>query len=122
MRRVLYDRSGAPQLYVTGAGVLYTLDDQPRALLQEAQVLSLQGYALGWLQGGFLRDAEGRVVAFVKGARGALELPPTLPLRQRPQPTPAPFHPLARHATPPPERWVWSPLSVAAWLAQGAVA
>ncbi len=113
MRRVLYDRVGAPGLYLTGAGVLYTLLNEPVGFVQEEVVVSAVGAPLGWFDGAFLWDAAGELLAFVKGARApdglsGFVLPETSPLRTRPQPTPAPVHPLLRVPPKPPLRWVWS--------------
>ncbi len=114
MRRVLYDRAGAPGLYLTSAGVLYTLLNEPVGFVQEEVVVSAKGAPLGWFDGAFLWDAAGELLAFVKGARApeglepGFDLPETRPLRTRPQPVPAPVHPLLRVPPKPPLRWVWS--------------
>jgi hypothetical protein len=110
VRRVLYDRAGAPQLYLTGAGVLYTLRNEPVGFVQGELVTSPQGEPLGWFDGAFLWDVRGELLGFVKGASPpeGLALPKTQPLRVRPQPTPAPFHPLLLSMPKPPLRWRWS--------------
>lgn len=116
MRRVLYDRAGAPQLYLTGAGVLYTLQNEPVGFVQGEVVASAQGALLGWFDGAFLWDARGELLGFVKGATApeGVDLPKTQPLRVRPQPTPAPFHPLLVTLPKPPLRWSWSDLELTA--------
>jgi len=110
VRRVLYDRAGKPQLYATGAGVLYTLHNEPVGFVRDEQVVSAQGGTLGWFDGSFFWDASGKVLGFVKGAapQGGLALPRTEPLKLKPQPTPAPFHPLLTPKEKPALRWEWS--------------
>lgn len=109
MRRVLYNRAGEPGHYLTGAGVVFDLQNAPVGTVQDVQVLNRNGEVVGWFDGAFAWDALG-VLAFVKGAvsQGGLALPKTAPLRARLEPTPAPFHPLLRSAEPPPLLWRWS--------------
>lgn len=112
MRRILFDRSGAPQHYMTGAGVLYDLENRFVGSVQAGEpepVLNAEGRVVAWLAGGFVWDASG-VLAFIKGAtpQGELELPKTLPLRVPLFPSPAPLHPLLLRPEPPLRRWVWS--------------
>lgn len=123
MRRVLYDRAGAPQYYLTGAGVLFDLANVPQGALQERQLLSLEGRIVAWFANGFVWDASG-VLAFVKGAtpQGDLALPKTAPLQARLAPTLAPLHPLLVRLEPPPLRWVWSDASLVEVLQTGQVA
>lgn len=114
MRRVLYDRTGEPQHYLTGAGVVFDLENAPVGTVQDVQVLNRNGEVVAWFDGAFVWDASG-VLAFVKGAvpRGGLALPRTAPLRARLAPTPAPFFPLLRPAEPPPLTWRWSERTLA---------
>ena len=114
MRRVLYDRTGAPQHYLTGAGVLFDLSNKPVGAVQDAQVLNRTGRVVAWFDGAFVRDASG-VLAFVKGAKpqGGLVLPKTAPLRARLAPSPAPRHPLLQQLEPPPLSWRWSERTLA---------
>ncbi len=123
MRRVLYDRAGVPQHYLTGAGVLFDLANVPLGALQEGQLVSLEGRVVAWFGDGFVWDASG-ILAFVKGATppGDLTLPKTAPLRARLAPTPAPLHPLLVRLEPPPMRWVWSDGSLVEVLQTGQVA
>lgn len=114
MRRVLYDRAGEPRHYLTGAGVLFDLENAPVGTVQGVQVMNRNGEVVGWFDGAFAWDACG-VLAFVKGAapRGDLMLPKTAPLRVKLEPTPAPFHPLLRPAEPSPLTWRWSEWTLA---------
>lgn len=109
MRRILYDHTGAPQHYLTGAGVLFDLHNTPVGAVQGKQVLNRDGRVVGWFDGAFAWDASG-VLAFVKGAaaQGGLALPKTAPLRAKLAPTPAPLYPLLRPLEPPPLLWRWS--------------
>ncbi len=112
MRRVLFDKGGAPQGYLTGAGILYTLSNSFIGSVQAGTpgpVLNTSGRVVAWFQDGFLWDASG-VLAFVKGAtpQGPLTLPKTQPLRTPLSPVPAPLHPLLQRSEPPPRRWTWS--------------
>lgn len=109
MRRILYDRTGAPQHYLTGAGVLYDLSHTPVGTLQETRLLNRQGRVVAWFDGAFAWDASG-VLAFVKGAapQDELTLPRPMPLRVKPAPTPAPMWPLLVRTKPPPLVWRWA--------------
>ncbi|WP_148221241.1 4-fold beta flower protein [Truepera radiovictrix] len=107
---MLYDRAGAPQLYLTGAGVLYTLSNEPVGFVHGELVASPRGEPLGWFDGAFLWDVRGELLGFVKGASApaGFALPTPQPLRVRPQPTPASLHPLLLSLPKPPLRWCWS--------------
>jgi hypothetical protein len=114
VRWVLYDRTGAPQHYLTGAGVLFDLTNAPVGSLQDGQVLNSTGRIVAWFDGAFVWDASG-VLAFVKGAKpqGGLVLPETAPLRARLAPTPTPLQPLLQQLEPPPLSWRWSERTLA---------
>ena len=113
LRRVLYDRTGAPQHYLTGAGALFSLGNVPVGSVQGGQVLQ-RGQVMAWFDGSFVWDASG-VLAFVKGAapQGDLTLPQTAPLRAKLTPTVAPMHPLLVRREPPPLTWRWSERTLA---------
>lgn len=113
MKRVLYDRTGEPQHYLTGAGALFGLDNVPVGAVQGGQLLR-RGQVVAWFDGAFVWDASG-VLAFVKGAvpRGGLTLPKTAPLRAKLTPTAAPMHPLLVRLEPPPLTWCWSERTLA---------
>lgn len=110
MRRVLFDASGWARYYLTGAGVLYTRGDRPVAVVVERQLLDPAGRHLGWFDGWFLRDEDGAVLAFVKGARApaGFTLPPPRRLDFEPAPVAAPFHPILAPRTEPEPVWRWS--------------
>ena len=109
MRRILYDRTGAPQHYLTGAGVLFDLGNTPVGSVQDVQVLNRAGRVVAWFNGAFVWDASG-LLAFVKGAKpkGGLVLPKTAPLRVKLAPTHAPLQPLLQRRKPLPLNWRWS--------------
>lgn len=113
VRRILYDRWGDPQHYLTGAGVLYGIDNAPVGAVQDGQLVR-RGEVVAWFDGAFVRDASG-VLAFVKGAapQGGLALPKTAPLRAKLEPTTAPMHPLLVRLGPPPPTWRWSERTLA---------
>lgn len=111
MRRILFDRGGNPALYITGAGVVYTLANQPLGIVQDDRVVNLLGTVCAWFDGAFMWDTRGAVAGFVKGAKPATPefvLPPTKPLRVKLEPTPGFLHPLLRPAQKPAFRWEWS--------------
>jgi hypothetical protein len=116
VRRILYDKAGLPQHYLTGAGVLYSLENRFVGALQgePGLLLNLEGYPVAWFAEGFVWDASG-VLAFVKGAvpQGDLALPRTVPLRAKLAPTPAPLRPLLVQMEPPPLLWVWAERTLA---------
>ncbi len=113
MKRVLYDRRGEPQHYLTGAGTLFDLWNTPAGAVQGGQVLQ-RGQVVAWFDGAFVWDVSG-VLAFVKGAvpQGGLTLPKTAPLRAKLTPTVAPMHPLLVQLEPLPLTWCWSERTLA---------
>lgn len=112
MRRFIFDKYGEFSYYLTGAGVLYDASNNAVAWLQEDGVVSPQGEFIGWFDGAFLRDGEGCLLGFVKGARvpeeAGLELPQTKLLNFKPEPKPAPFYPLLVTRDKPEFTWQWS--------------
>lgn len=111
MRQILFDQAGEPRFYLTGAGVLYTVRDEPIGFVQDGIVADVGGRARALFDGHFLRDLNGDLLAFVKGARGDIDLPPTRPLHHKPSPQRALLHPFIESVerSPIPEpRWEWS--------------
>ena len=110
MRRIIYDQHGEPKLYVTGAGVVYALDNQVRGFIQNEQLTDARGAVRGWFDGSFLWNSEGYLVGFVKGAKPlkGLALPKTQPLRVKPQPTPALLAPFLQMRPKPKLRYEWA--------------
>lgn len=108
MRRILFDRSGEPRFYLTGAGVLYTMRDEPVGFIQDEIVADVGGRARAHFDGSFLRDLGGNILAFVKGAKGDLDLPPTKPLHHKPSPQRALLRPFVERPPAPEPRWDWS--------------
>jgi hypothetical protein len=120
VRQILFDRHGDAAMYLTGAGVAYTVENEPVGRLQDGVLLGYQGDVLGYLEDGLLWNRAGEVVAFVKGAKaqGGLELPPTKKLTQRLTPRPAPFFPLLRPHAKPELRWRWADEPLASYLSR----
>jgi hypothetical protein len=118
VRQVLFDRHGEPVLYLTGAGVVYTVENEPVGCVVEGALVDYRGEVLGYLEGGFLWSCEGEVIAFVKGAvaRGGLKLPETKRLTRRLAPRPAPVFPMLRPHERPELRWRWAERSLASLL------
>ena len=110
MRRIIYDKHGEPRLYVTGAGVVYGLDNRVRGFVQNEQLADERGAVRGWFSGSFLWDIDGYLVGFVKGAKPpqSLTLPKTQPLSVKPQPTPALLAPFLQMQPKPELYFEWS--------------
>ena len=110
MRRIIYDKQGSPRLYITGAGVVYGLENQVRGFVQNEQLTDERGAIRGWFDGTFLWNLDGYLVGFVKGAKPpqSLDLPKTQPLRTKPQPTPALLAPFLQMHPKPRLHFEWS--------------
>lgn len=116
MRRVLFDQAGEGILYLTGAGVFYNRQNQAVGFLQsEAAIASMipvlgaMGSIHAWFDDAFLWTTEGKLIAFVKGAKAEqLSLPKTKKLGFKPEPKPAPFRPLLMLSDPPERSWEWA--------------
>ena len=110
MRRIIYDKHGEPKLYITGAGVVYGLENHVRGFVQNEQLADERGAVRGWFGGDFLWDLDGFLVGFVKGAKPpqSLELPKTQPLEVKPQPTPALLAPFLQMQPKPELHFEWS--------------
>ena len=66
----MYDRTGWPYVFADPqTGWLYNLRGHPFALVVLNGVYSRDGIFIGWFCGDYIRDKEGRVVVFMKGAR-----------------------------------------------------
>ena len=110
MRRVIYDKRGAPRLYLTGAGVVYNLRDEPLGFVNDERVADVRGAPVAWFDGSFLWDVEGKLLGFVKGAPPApgFTLPTTQPLRVKPSPQRATLAPFLLRSPRPSFVWAWS--------------
>ena len=110
MRRIIYNKHGAPTLYITGAGVVYGLENQVRGFVHNEQLADERGAPRGWFDGSFLWNMEGYLVGFVKGAKPpyTLTLPKTQPLSVKPQPTPALLTPFLQMRPKPELHFEWS--------------
>ena len=110
MRRVLYDKHGAPRLYLTGAGVVYNLQNEPLGFVADERVADVKGAPVAWFDGSFMWDLEGKLVGFIKGATPELgfALPKTQPLRVKPSPQRATLAPFLLRSPRPPLTWAWS--------------
>lgn len=111
MRRIFFDEHGEPTLYLTGGGAMYNLQNEPVGRLQDEAVVDYRGEVRGWLEDHFLWATDGKLLAFVKGAKPAdasFELPKTQKLTVKLEPTPAPFHPMLKPRVKPALQWQWS--------------
>ena len=110
MRRIIYDKHGEPRLYITGAGVVYGLENNVRGFVQNEQLADERGAVRGWFDGSFLWDIEGYLVGLMKGAKAPQEvtLPKTQPLKIKPQPTPALLTPFLQMRPKPELHYAWS--------------
>lgn len=116
MRRVLFDRFGSPRLYLTGAGVVFSLLNEPLGWVQEEGVMDSRGRAVAWFDGSFLWDCNGYLLGFVKGATPAegFALPRTQPLTAPLTPQKAPLVPFRQHAQKPEPIWTWAEADIEA--------
>lgn len=67
---ILYDRNGNAVAYSEDGCHVYLCDGQPIAYLEENALYSYPGELLGWFEDGWLRDKDGRCVAFADEATG----------------------------------------------------
>lgn len=70
----LYDREGTAVVYSDDRVNIFLFSGQPVAYLDADAVYSYRGEQLGWYEGGWLRDKDGRCVAFsVDAGAGAVK-------------------------------------------------
>jgi len=99
-----YDRSGAPIAYSEDDRHMYLFGGEPVGYLDAEAFFSYRGELLGWFEDGWLRDKDGRCIAYSDQAAGGPPLPEklrrpsqsvrqTLPLLERQDPRPLrPMH------------------------------
>jgi len=86
----LFGRDGSVVGWLHPENVIVDRAPQCRAFVQGDSIFSMDGRYLGAFRSGFLRDAVGAAVAFVRGASGgpskpATKLPPLPPLVRVPR-------------------------------------
>ena len=119
MRRFLFNQAGDIEFYLTGAGVIYNVLNEPVGIVQRGMsqldaelepVTGINGELVAWFDDNFLWNYDGELLAFLKGAKPEVdfELPETQKLAFAPQPKAAPFKPLLTRAKPPERVWRWS--------------
>jgi len=89
-----YDRNGAPVAYSDDGVHVFLFSGEPVAYLEDDALYSYRGELMGWFEEGWLRDKDGRCVAFSEHAGAG---------PQRPVKEPWP-HPSPKQAQPIPER------------------
>ena len=70
----LFDRYGSPAAYIATEEdpTIYLWDGTPTAYLVQSSIYGFNGAHLGWYEQGVVRDHEGSVAGFI---RGAIDLP-----------------------------------------------
>jgi len=76
----LYDRDGAAIVYSDDGEHLFLFSGQPAAYIDADAVFSYRGEQLGWFERGWLRDKDGRCVAFSEKAAAGPHVPARGPL------------------------------------------
>lgn len=74
--RPVFDKSGSVVGWVND-NVIFDMNSDPCAFINDEAVFSYQGKHLGWLNRGFFRDQSGDAVGFVENATGQPLLPTT---------------------------------------------
>jgi hypothetical protein len=92
VEEAIFDRTGAPLAYITGAGLLYRFSGIPLAYLERGRVWTFPGLLVGWFAKGWLRTAAGYCVGFTAAAdqqagpsKPVLKHLPSKLQKQRPQ-------------------------------------
>lgn len=67
---VFYDRDGAPVAYSEDGEHIFLFGGEAIAYLEDDAVYSYRGELKGWFESGWLRDKDGRCVAFSEYATG----------------------------------------------------
>lgn len=109
----VFDSKGRAIAWLDGDGIAYSLRGRPVAFLADDGVITYSGRFAGWLRNGYFLDRAGRVVGFLKTARGA---GPLLPITVIPPLPPIPGIPPIRPLPPiPPIPLIpllaWSPMT-----------
>lgn len=110
-----YDRGGLAIAYSEDNQHIFLFGGQPVAYLDDDAVYSYRGELMGWFEGGWLRDKNGRCVAFSEQAAGG----PQRPLKKTwPFQSPRLANPVKEHKDPRSLR----PIHSSAWSLQTAEA
>jgi hypothetical protein len=70
-----YDRSGSAVAYSDDGMHVFLYDGEPVGYLQADALYSYRGELMGWFESGWLRDKDGRCVAYSEKAAGGPPLP-----------------------------------------------
>jgi hypothetical protein len=89
MQMVLHDREGTAVAYCDDGVNIFLFSGQPVAYMNADAVYSYKGEQLGWYDLGWLRDKDGRCIAFSTDAGAGAQKPP-----RRPEPYRATKQPL----------------------------
>lgn len=79
MSITFYDRNGAAVAYSDDDVHVFLFGGEPIAYLDAEALYSYRGELMGWFEDGWLRDKDGRCVAYSEEASGG----PTLPEKRR---------------------------------------
>lgn len=113
MSITFYDRSGNVVAYSDDDVHIFLFSGEPIAYLDADALYSYRGELMGWFEDGWLRDKDGRCVAFSEQASGS----PTQPeKRRRPKQSLKQPLPLQQHRDPRSLR----PMHSNAWSSQSA--
>ena len=107
----IFDKRGKTVGWL-GKNVVYSLNGNPKAFIEDQAVCAYNGEYLGIFENGFFRDRNGDAVAFIEGAEGGpltpiTEIPPIPPIPAIPPISPIPPIP----PIPPVSSLSWSNLS-----------
>ena len=75
MTIVFYDRDGTAVAYSDDREHIYLFSGEPVAYLDDDAIYSYRGDLLGWFEDGWLRDKDGRCLAFAEPASGGPQRP-----------------------------------------------
>lgn len=110
---VFYDRTGVAVAYTEDGTHIFLFGGQPIAYLDSDAIYSYGGELLGWFENGWVRDKDGRCVAFSEQAVGG----PQRPVKKSwPHQSPRQASPVKEHQDPRSLR----PIHSNAWSAESA--
>ena len=113
-RIVFYDRSGTAVAYCDDSEHIYLFGGESVAYMDADAVYSYRGELLGWFESGWLRDKDGRCLAFAESATGG---PPRPTRKADPYQAMKQSMPIQEHQDPRSLR----PIHSNAWSAQTAL-
>lgn len=113
MNIAFYDRSGQAVAYSEDGEHIYLFSGEPIAYLDSDAVYSYRGELLGWFESGWVRDKDGRCVAFSEHAVGG---PPRPVKKAWPHQSPRLAAPVKEHQDP----RLLRPIHSSAWAEQSA--